>query len=475
MKLAEQTSERDLARRIEDQRPGHACTLIYTSGTTGHPKAVMVSHDNLTWTAQALFQIMPPGFGTVEEHVVSYLPLSHIAAQMVDIHLPMGIAAQFAANATVHFARPDALKGTLGDTLKACRPTVFFGVPRVWEKIAEKMKAVGATTTGLKKKLVTWAKDCGTAASAAEQYNGDLQMPWGFPLANRLVLSKVRLALGLDRCQMCFTGAAPISAETLNFFGALYIPVYELYGMSECCGPMTVSSPATFKVGSCGPPMPGVEIKIDRDPMRDKPGEGEITYRGRHIMLGYMKSDDKTREAIDPDGWLHSGDVGRLDQDGFLYITGRIKELIITAGGENIAPVPIENDFKRFCPGLSNVMMVGDKKKFIVCLVTIKTKPLPDGSFGDELDGEAVAVDSACVTVAQAKKSAKWKAYIDTGCKKANAEAVSRAARIQKWTILDTDFSVPGGELTATLKTRRNVVTAKYNDIIEAMYEGANE
>jgi long-chain-fatty-acid--CoA ligase ACSBG len=152
---------------------------------------------------------------------------------------------------------------------------------------------------------------------------------------------------------------------------------------------MTVSSPATFKVGSCGPPMPGVEIKIDRDPMRDKPGEGEITYRGRHIMLGYMKSDDKTREAIDPDGWLHSGDVGRLDADGFLYITGRIKELIITAGGENIAPVPIENDFKRFCPGLSNVMMVGDKKKFIVCLVTIKTKPLPDGSFGDELDGDA--------------------------------------------------------------------------------------
>lgn len=137
--------------------------------------------------------------------------------------------------------------------------------------------------------------------------------------------------------------------------------------------------------------------------------------------------------------------------------------------------MPIENDFKRFCPGLSNVMMVGDKKKFIVCLVTIKTKPLPDGSFGDELDGEAVAVDSACVTVAQAKKSAKWKAYIDAGCKKANAEAVSRAARIQKWTILDTDFSVPGGELTATLKTRRNVVSAKYNDIIEAMYEGANE
>jgi long-chain-fatty-acid--CoA ligase ACSBG len=471
--LASGTPEKELQRRIEDQRPGHGCTLIYTSGTTGHPKAVMVSHDNLTWTAQSLFQIMPPGFGNKEEHVVSYLPLSHIAAQMVDIHLPIGIAATYSANATVHFARPDALKGTLGDTLKACRPTVFFGVPRVWEKIAEKMKALGASTTGLKKSLVTWAKSCGTAAFLAEQYTGDLQLPWGFPLANRLVLSKVRQALGLDRCSMCLTGAAPISADTLNYFGALYIPIYELYGMSECCGPMTVSAPGTFKVGSCGPAMPGCEIKIDHDPARDQPGQGEIVYRGRHIMLGYMKDEAKSREAIDADGWLHSGDVGRIDKDGFLYITGRIKELIITAGGENIAPVPMEDAIKSKLPGLSNVMMIGDKRKFNVCIVTLRLKQRDDGSFTDELVGESLNIGSPAKTVQEAQKCEIWKKYITAGITAANKTAVSNASRIQKFRIVGTDFSVPGGELTATLKLRRTPTCAKFADVIEAMYAEA--
>ncbi len=471
--LAAGTPEKELQRRIEEQRPGHACTLIYTSGTTGHPKAVMVSHDNLTWTAQSLFQVMPPGFGDSEEHVVSYLPLSHIAAQMIDIHLPIGIAATYAANATVHFARPDALKGTLGDTLKVARPTVFFGVPRVWEKIAEKMKALGASTTGLKKHLVTWAKSCGTAAFNAEQYNGDLQLPWGFPLANRLVLSKVRAALGLDRCRMCLTGAAPISHETLNYFGALYIPVYELYGMSECTGPMTVSGPGTFKVGSCGPAMPGCEIKIDHDPTRDQPGQGEIVYRGRHIMLGYMKSDEKSREAIDADGWLHSGDVGRIDKDGFLYITGRIKELIITAGGENIAPVPVEDAIKAKLPAISNVMMVGDKRKFNTCIVTLRLKQLDDGSFSNELVGDSLKIGSPAKTVQEAQKCEIWKKYITDGIAAANKLAVSNASKVGKFTIVDTDFSVPGGELTATLKLRRTVCAAKYARDIDAMYADA--
>eukprot|EP01108_Squamamoeba_japonica_P000651 TRINITY_DN121_c0_g2_i2.p1 TRINITY_DN121_c0_g2~~TRINITY_DN121_c0_g2_i2.p1 ORF type:complete len:615 (-),score=359.65 TRINITY_DN121_c0_g2_i2:153-1997(-) len=371
-------NERELARRIDAQRPGNACTLIYTSGTTGRPKAVMVSHDNLTWTAQAMFGIMPPTFGASTEHVVSFLPLSHIAAQMLDIHMPIAVAALYPSPCTVHFARPDALKGTLGDTLKACRPTIFFGVPRVWEKIAEKMKAVGAQTKGVKRSLVDWAKRAGAAAYVAEAADGDMQLPWGFALAQRLVLGKVRLALGLDRCHMCFTGAAPIARETLQFFGALHVPVFELYGMSECTGPMTVSSPGCYKVGSCGPPMPGVELRIEHDASRDKAGEGEICYRGRHIMLGYMKNEEKSREAIDPDGWLHSGDVGRTDADGFLYITGRIKELIITAGGENIAPVPIEATLKRHCPALANAMMVGDRRKYNVVLENSKVCHSPE-------------------------------------------------------------------------------------------------
>eukprot|EP00019_Armaparvus_languidus_P008267 CAMPEP_0168591482 /NCGR_PEP_ID=MMETSP0420-20121227/7163_1 /TAXON_ID=498008 /ORGANISM="Pessonella sp." /LENGTH=712 /DNA_ID=CAMNT_0008627287 /DNA_START=55 /DNA_END=2193 /DNA_ORIENTATION=+ len=463
-----------LATRIEAQRPGHGCTLIYTSGTTGRPKAVMVSHDNLTWTPQSLFEVMDKQFGHNEEHIVSYLPLSHIAAQILDIHAPIAAVALRGGSCTVHFARPDALKGTLGDTLRAARPTVFFGVPRVWEKIAEKMKAMGAATkaSSVKTNLVAWAKSCGAAAYEAEAANGSNQLPWGYPLAHKLVLSKVRMALGLDRCKICYTGAAPISPDVLNYFGSLHIPVLELYGMSECTGPQTVSSPGCYKVGSCGPSLPGVELKIDHDPSRDAKGEGEICYRGRHIMLGYMRNEQKSKEAIDPDGWLHSGDVGRLDEDGFLFITGRIKELIITAGGENVAPVPIESLFKSHCPGVSNIMMIGDKRKYNTAIITLKVKPDPkgDGSFTNELDGDARAVDDAVTTVDQARKSKKWDEYITNGLKQTNAEAVSRAARIQKYRIVDGDFSVPGGELTSTLKLRRSVAAEKYNDEIEEMY-----
>lgn len=455
--------------RIALTKPGHACTLIYTSGTTGNPKAVMISNDNAVFTAMAGLQDLEPT--TEGEHMVSYLPLSHIAAQMLDIHFPLLSTAVNNINTTVWFARPDALKGTLTITLAAARPTRFFGVPRVWEKIQESMVAAGKGNKGLKLALVKWAKAKGLEGHAAGGLDGSGKYPPFYGLADKLIFSKIKAKLGLDRCKQMLTGAAPISKDTLNFFGALGIAVLELYGMSECTGPQTMSLPGYRKTGSCGKNLAGTELKLFHEEGRDKPGEGEICYRGRHVMMGYMNDPDKTREAIDDEGWLHSGDVGRVDEWGMLYITGRIKELLIGAGGENIAPVPVEDNLKSACPGISNCMMVGDKRKYNNMLITLKTNPKPDGSFTNTLAGAAKDVDPACSTVEQAMKSAVWKAYLDGGMKTTNAASVSNAAKVQKYTILPTDFSIPGGELGPTLKLKRPVVVAKYGAEIEAFYK----
>ena len=470
MGLGKDVSDADLQARIDAQKPGECCTLIYTSGTTGNPKAVMISHDNVTWTTKMNLKHTPK-ITSGPLRVVSYLPLSHIAAQIVDIHSPMG-GLLMGLTAEVHFARPDALRGSLKQTLIDAKPTVFFAVPRVWEKFAEAMQAVGKKTTGVKKMLSTWAKQLGSQMHDAAQVGSKRSNPiFGF-LARKL-LSKAKAALGLDKCRVFLSGAAPITMDTLNYFGSLTINIVEVYGMSENTGPQTCGKPEYFKTGTCGTKLPGVELKIDHDPKRDKPGEGEVCFRGRHVMMGYMHDPAKTAESIDEDGWLHSGDVGRVDPDtNLLSITGRIKELIITAGGENIAPVPIEDKIKSLLPGISNVMMVGDKKKYNTCLITLRQVPdlATEGGFTDELFGNSLEVSPASKTVTAAKADPTWTAYIQKGIDEYNKVAVSNAQKIQKFTILDADFSVPGGELTATQKLKRAVVDKKYAAAIAAMY-----
>jgi len=230
------------------------------------------------------------------------------------------------------------------------------------------------------------------------------------------------------------------------------------------------------KSGSCGPPLPGVEVKIDHVAARgDKPGNGEVCFRGRHIMMGYMKSEEKTRGAIDADGWMHSEDIGRIDENGLLYITGRIKDLIIGAGGENIAPVPVQDAIKDKLPGISNVVMIGDKRKYNVALVTLPAKLGEDGSFTDELEGAALEVNPAVKTVSAAIKDPVWQKYIFEGIKAANKLAVSNASVVQKFRVLPFDFLEKTGELTATLKLKRNVVEEKNLALIEEMYNEPEE
>ena len=360
MNIGRQENDDALEDRLRRLAVNQCCTLIYTSGTTGLPKGVMLNHDNLTWTAYANMMNFDAMLG--KEVFVSYLPLSHIAAQMCDIYLAISCIA------TVYFAQPDALKGTLVNTLKEAKPTRFMGVPRVWEKMYEKMMEIGRKTTGVKKSIATWAKAIGAETNRRREAQ-NFTKPGGYAIANAVVFKKIRAALGLDRCLLTLSGAAPIAPEVIYYFHSLDVCLTDIYGMSESSGPHTCCFPRAFKVGSVGRTVPGCHTKI-LSPDRD--GNGEICMAGRNVGMGYLLMEDKTHESYDNEGWLHSGDVGRVDEDGFLFITGRIKEIIITAGGENIPPVLIEDTLKGELPCISNAMLIGDKRKFLSVILTFK-------------------------------------------------------------------------------------------------------
>ena len=466
----------EVAKRMHNITPGTCASLIYTSGTTGNPKAVMISHDNINFTVNSSLNSLN-NYGRVapEERLVSYLPLSHIAAQLLDVYIPIVTTAEGQFPTTVYFARPDALKGTLKDTLVDVQPTAFFGVPRVWEKMQEAMIAKGKNGSFIVKQLGSFAKSIGGEYYANSQIGGSGDKPAMFDIVDSIVFKKVHAALGFLKCRNFFTGAAPISLDTLKYFGSLNIHVMELYGMSELTGPCTFCKHHYFKAGSIGAAIDGVEIKIDHVDGRDKAGEGEICIRSRGNMMGYMKEPLKTRETIDDEGFLHSGDVGRVDEDGLYYITGRIKELIITAGGENVAPVPIEDEIKGFLPAVSNAIVIGDRRKFLSVLLTLKTDT--DQS-GDKSSGKLVGAASevcAAKTVEEAIKSKEFNDYLQKGIDKYNKGAVSAAQKVSKFCVLKEEFTIGGGELTSTLKVKRNIVNQKHAASIESIYAGSQE
>lgn len=341
----------------------------------------MLNHDNLTWNAYMIGKRLDKiQYG--KEVLISYLPLSHIAAQMVDIFL----AIQFGA--TVYFADKDALKGTLVKTLQVAQPTRLLGVPRVFEKIHEKMMSVSAQTTGVKKLISTWAKGV-TLQHHMDVIEGKASNSWQYRLAKSVIMSKVKEALGFSRCATFVSAAAPMSPDVKKYFMSLDMPLMEAFGMSETGGAHSLTLPREYNFDTIGKPISiGHQTRIKN---KDSKGHGEILMKGRHVFMGYVNEMEKTNEALDTDGWLHSGDIGYVDEKGFVYITGRLKELIITAGGENIPPVHIEHLVLNEVPCLSNAFLVGDKKKFLTMLVTIKTEMHPDtGAPLDKLLPEAL-------------------------------------------------------------------------------------
>jgi len=498
LKAGSEVTDAQLDERRSKIKAEHSCALIYTSGTTGFPKAVMISHDCILFEAFSVTPLLGLGVKPEEERVISYLPLSHIAGMLFDVIAPVVIGAMTKGWGSTNFARGYDLKaGTIGDRLKAIQPTVFLGVPRVWEKIADKLKAIGAQTKGIKKKLSTAAKAKGLAYQKGQLIGGDGKTPSWFFILSKL-LKVIKGKLGLSKCKVAFSGAAPMTMDTLQYFASLNININEAYGMSECTGATTFSTNACHEWGTVGFEMPGSEVrcfKVAEDgsktlcpPAKDalQPTEaeqGEICYRGRHIMMGYLANPKlgeehvaeikkKNSDAIDSDGWLHSGDKGCISSRGMVRITGRYKELIIGAGGENVAPVPIEDNIKKLCPFVSNIMMVGDKKKFMSCLITLKCKGATGEVAGtNELDAEAAkfgkTIDEGCANADLI--NAITKALKETG--EDGSVTPSNAAKIQKFSILPKDFSVEGGELTATQKLKRSVVADQYQRTIDSIYE----
>lgn len=431
------TTEQDVDRRVAAQSPDDVATLIYTSGTTGVPKAVMLSHDNITWTAQAAVNLVG---GKPEDQVISYLPLSHIAEQVVSLHGPMNYGA------CVTFAPSMDL---LGDTLREVRPHFFLGVPRVWEKIQEKIMAAGAKNPPMKKKIAAWARRQGLVGGYADQQRV-AKSPL-YAVANALVFKKVRKQLGLDRSRIAVTSAAPISRDTLEFFLSLGVPICEVYGMSECTGPATASLPDNYRTGKAGFCLPGAELKIADD--------GEICMRGRHVFKGYYKDPLATAETLDADGWLHSGDIGTIDEKGFLQITDRKKDLIITAGGENVAPALVEGYLKGI-PVVSQAVVIGDRQRYLSVLLTLNA---------DRIRQDAEACGSAACDPESASRDDRFLQFLQRQIDTVNAR-LARVQAVKKFKVIPQDFTVEGGELTPTMKVKRKVVTEKYKKEIEQLY-----
>ncbi|NIA26043.1 MAG: AMP-binding protein [Gammaproteobacteria bacterium] len=424
-----QISDETLDARLDGLGPRDGATLLYTSGTTGPPKAVVLPHEALAYIARVLIDIIPVG---PDDRVISYLPLSHIAEQVITLLTP-------AVSGHVVYYETDIRR--LAETIKEVRPTAFFAVPRVWEKFYAGVSEAVSKATGVKKVLADRALAVGRRHMGAIN-RGEAPGAWlglQYRLFDKLVYSKAKKAMGLDQARFAFSAAAPLSITIPEFFAGLGLQILNLYGLSECTGVCAFNRPANNRFGSVGPALPQVELKIAED--------GEILTRGPNNFLGYMKNPQATSEALSEDGFLHTGDVGYIDDDGFLFITDRKKDIIITSGGENVTPSLIEIELKT-APIIGDAIVIGDLRPYLTVLISL------DAQAVEEMGLDADAVDHAV------------QAAID----ETNTD-LARVRQIKKFTILDEPLSIERGELTPTLKVRRKVVRDHFAAEIDAMYE----
>jgi long-chain acyl-CoA synthetase len=429
-----------LADRVASTRPTDLATIVYTSGTTGPPKGVMQTHGNHVAAVTASKQATPVEEGWV--HLL-FLPLAHSFARLESfLGVAHGLTTAFAENLD-----------KVGENLKETRPHFICSVPRVFEKVYGRILAGVEAGSPAKKKIFNWAVAVGRDVSRHQQRGQPV--PAGLELkrkvAHKLVFAKLHAALG-GRLRWAVSGGAPLSRDIAEFFHAAGILLLEGYGLTETCPALTFNRPDRFKFGSVGQTLPGVQLRIA--------GDGEILARGPNIAtLGYFKQPEATREVFDADGWFHTGDIGTLDGDGFLTITDRKKDLIVTAGGMNIAPQNIENLLKAD-PFISQVMVYGDRRPYPVALITVNPDEL--SKFARE---QGILTNDAAVVV----KHPKVVERVGRTVEEKNTQLQSYA-KIKRFTVLAIDFTLDGGELTPTLKVKRKVVSQKYKDAIEELY-----
>jgi long-chain acyl-CoA synthetase len=423
--------------------PEDPVTLIYTSGTTGPPKGVIITHRNLLFmlaVVQRLLDVQPGQRG------VSYLPLAHVAERMTTHYLGIRFGG------TIYFVKEVS---AVLETLQEARPQIFMAVPRVWEKMhAALLAKVHATEDERRRKLALKALDVGVAKVREEQDGGtpSLGLKLQYALFDRLVFSKIREGLGMDELRYALSGAAPISPELLLFFRAIGIQVLEVYGMTESTAVITANQPGRIRIGTVGPALPGIEVRLADD--------GEILARGPSVTPGYWRREEATAEAIDADGWLHTGDLGAMDDDGFLRIVGRKKELIITAGGKNLSPNNIEEVIKQRSPIIAQICAVGDEQPFIAALIVLDAESLP---------GWCAQHGVAFTSVAEAAQDAAVIAEVQRAVDEGN-EHLARVEQVRQWAIVPSEWTAESEELTPSLKLKRSVIHTKYSDVIGGLY-----
>ena len=436
-------------------KPEDLATFVYTSGTTGPPKAVMLTHSNIWWTATHSEAHIP--IGEAENgRALSYLPLSHIAERMIShlLQIYYGTQTWFAESID-----------TLLVDLNACKPTYFFGVPRVWEKFYAGVQAKMATAdpndrkTKLAKKAIQLGAEITKAEQEAVRRGGKMAdakvsvaKKAQHRLLDKLVLTKIRGAFGLDECSLALSAAAPLNPDLIWFFHSIGLKITEGYGQSEDNGPTSWNPPDAIQIGTVGTPLPDLEVELADD--------GEILVRGGNVMSGYYKDEKATSEAIDSDGWLHSGDVGEFDQHNYLKITDRKKDLIITAGGKNIAPQELENKLKSRASILSQVVVIGDRRPFLTCLVTLDEEKAPAWAKEQGIEGDIAAIANNDRTLKE----------IEGAINELN-KSLAKVEGIKKFRVLERDFLQEENEITPTMKVKRKTINEVYAEAIEGMYD----
>ncbi|HVR40275.1 MAG TPA: long-chain fatty acid--CoA ligase [Thermoanaerobaculia bacterium] len=428
---------------LNSAKPDDLATLVYTSGTTGNPKGAMLTHGNIASNVQTVRNVV--GIGS-EDIALSILPLSHIFERMIDfLYLAKGGCIAYAENVN-----------KVADNLQEIRPQYFAAVPRLFEKMRARIMDKVANDSAAKQKIFHWA--LGVGAERLPYRVEGKPMPLGLAIkskiADKLVFSKILARLG-GRVKYVVSGGAPLSAELASFFVGAGVDILEGYGLTETSPVITVNRPDKRRIGSVGPLIPGLEVKIAED--------GEILSRGPHIMQGYFNNPEATAQAIDKDGWFHTGDIGEIDKDGFLKITDRKKDIIINAYGKNIAPQPLESLLKS-SPNIGTPVLIGDQRKFLVALL------VPNF---EKLERDAAALGVKFSSHEELVGNDQVKSIIQNEIDRFNAN-LDRQEKIRRFALLSRDFTIDEDEITPSLKVKRKNIDKKYKHVIDQLYFDEN-